>query len=207
MVAAVAALTCAVSSASVARADFGSSDPGEWVRNRCVSRNVMVVGLVTAPVGLLMLTGDERPGHVGLGATLIAASGGTLATGMTLRILQPGAPTGINSDAAQWERNGCLLRSVAIYGGPVMALGTLVLVNALHAAHNPFGRVMARIMAVTGVAMIAGGLTMTLYGSLKVRRRDRPGAALDLGAPLVAVPVRGGSLSLGVGSIGFAGAF
>jgi hypothetical protein len=200
---------CVVSLATpgLARADFGSPDPGDWVRNRCVARNVMVAGLLTAPVGLIMLADDDTPGRVGLGATLIAASGGTLATGMTLRILQPDTPSGVNTPSAQWHRDGCLLRSVAVYGGPVMALGTLVLINALHSAHNPFTRVMARIMAVTGVAMIAGGLTMTLYGSLKVRRREPALTPLDLGAPLVAIPVRGGSLSLGLGSVGFAGAF
>ena len=203
----VSLVSLATLAPSGARADFGSADPGDWVRNRCVARNVMVAGLVTAPAGLLMLVSDERPGRVALGATMIVASSGTLATGMTLRILQPDAPSGINSPSAQWERDGCLLRSVAVYGVPMMALGTLVLINALHGARNPFTRVLSRIMAVTGVAMIAGGLTMTLYGSLKVRRREHSATPLDLGAPLLAVPVRGGSLSIGIGSLGFAGAF
>ena len=61
-------------------------------------------------------------------------------------------------------------------------------------------------MIGTGVAMIGLGLTMTLYGAIRVRRRDGQ-PALDLGAPLVAVPVRGGSLALGVGSLAFSGAF
>ncbi|MCA9576161.1 MAG: hypothetical protein R3B40_11035 [Polyangiales bacterium] len=202
------AALCALSSVpSVARADFGSSDPGDWVRNRCVARNVMVAGLLTAPVGLLMFTNDAEPGRVALGATLLAGSGGTLATGITLRALQPDAPSGINTPAAEWERDGCLLRSVAIYGGPVMALGTLVFINSFHTVRNPFTRVVGRIMAVTGFAMIAGGLTMTLYGSIKVRRRERPTTPLDLGAPLIAVPTRAGAVSIGVGSLGFSGSF
>ncbi|MBK7151641.1 MAG: hypothetical protein IPI43_16615 [Sandaracinaceae bacterium] len=195
---------CLVASlAGSARADFRSTDPADWVRNRCVARNVMVAGLITAPVGLLMVTDDDR---VGMGATMIAASGATLATGMTLRILQPGSPVGVNSDYAQWARNGCMLRSLAIYGGPVMALGAVILADARSSLHSTFGRALARIMIGTGVAMIGLGLTMTLYGAIRVRRRDGQ-PALDLGAPLVAVPVRGGSLALGVGSLAFSGAF
>lgn len=195
---------CLVASlAGSARADFRSTDPADWVRNRCVARNVMVAGLITAPVGLLMVTDDDR---VGMGATMIAASGATLATGMTLRILQPEKPVGVNSDYAQWARNGCMLRSLAIYGGPVMALGAVILADARSSLHSTFGRALARIMIGTGVAMIGLGLTMTLYGAIRVRRRDGQ-PALDLGAPLVAVPVRGGSLALGVGSLAFSGAF
>ena len=195
---------CLVASlAGSARADFRSTDPADWVRNRCVARNVMVAGLITAPVGLLMVTDDDR---VGMGATMIAASGATLATGMTLRILQPGSPVGVNSDYAQWARNGCMLRSLAIYGGPVMALGVLIIKDARDQLRNAFGKPLARIMMITGVSMLGIGLTMTLYGTLRVRLRDGQ-PAMDLGAPLIGVPVRGGSLSLGIGSLGFSGEF
>lgn len=201
------AAACLVSAFSgTARANFGSSDPDEWVRNRCVARNTMVAGLVTAPVGLVMLTEHERPGRLAIGSTLIVASAGTLATGMGLRIRQPGAPSGRNSDYAQWARNGCMLRSLAIYGGPVMALGVLIIKDARDQLRNAFGKPLARIMMITGVSMLGIGLTMTLYGTLRVRLRDGQ-PAMDLGAPLIGVPVRGGSLSLGIGSLGFSGEF
>lgn len=201
------AALCLVSGFSgTARANFGSSDPADWARNRCVARNVMVAGLITAPVGLVMLTEHERPGRLALGSTLIVASGATLATGMGLRIRQPGAPTGVNSDYADWARNGCVLRTVAIYGGPVMALGVLVIANGRDALRNGFGRPVARIMMFTGISMLSLGLTMTLYGAIKVRRRDGQ-PAMDLGAPLIGVPVGNGSLSLGLGSLGYSGAF
>lgn len=201
------AALCLVSGWSVtARANFGSSDPADWARNRCVARNVMVAGLLTAPAGLVMLTEHERPGRLALGSTLIVASAGTLATGMGLRIRQPGSPTGVNSDYAEWARNGCMLRTVAIYGGPMTLLGIYVIANGRDALRNGFGKPVARIMMMTGAAMTALGLTMTLYGSIRVRRRDGQ-PAMDLGAPLIGLPVRGGSLSLGIGSLGFSGDF
>lgn len=201
------AAVCLVSGvSSTARANFGSTDPADWVRNRCVARNVMVVGLLTAPVGLVMLTEHERPGRLGVGSTLLVASAGTLATGMGLRIRQPGSPSGVNSEYAQWARNGCMLRSLAVYGGPMMALGTFVIANGRDALRNGFGKPVARIMMITGAAMLSLGVTMTLYGAIRVRRRDGQ-PAMDLGAPLIGVPVRGGSLSLGIGSLGYSGEF
>jgi hypothetical protein len=99
-----------------------------------------------------------------------------------------------------------MLRSLAIYGGPVMVLGAFIIADARDALRSTFGRSLARVMMITGVSVMALGVSMTLYGAIRVRRRDGQ-PALDLGAPLVAVPVRGGSLALGVGSLAFSGAF
>ncbi len=153
---------------SLARADFGATQPDSWARNRCVARSAMVAGLLAMPAGIAIAATAEEPmgESIGIGAGLLGA--GAFGAGLGLRLRMATSPEG----AAGWatpQRDLCRAEAASIWSLPIMTLGAILFELGLDMDRAS----RRRFVSTLGVLVAGAGLATAIYGRSRARQIRR----------------------------------